>query len=259
LATTDAVLGELGRFPLWISTQFRAVQYWVRCFLGEAPELVMEAMDLSRMMAKHKYRSWYMKIHAIISKHGFGYIMDHLNETNYCSFLSEFGQRCEDCFVQDWHASLENDLHRKHGGRNKLRTYRRFKHSFEWESYLTYIKSPPLRTALCRFRISCHSLEIERGRYHRPKPLPADQRFCPSCQQLGRKLVEDEVHFLMCCRAYAEERLKLFDVVADFIPSFKYHDPQIQFELLMSCTSRSVVLKLAQFVFVCMKQRQLLC
>jgi len=61
-------------------------------------------------------------------------------------------------------------------------------------------------------------LEIERGRYHRPKPLPADQRFCPSCQQLGRKLVEDEVHFLMCCRAYAEERLKLFDVVADFIP-----------------------------------------
>ena len=37
----------------------------------------------------------------------------------------------------------ENDLHRKHGGRNKLKTYRRFKHSFEWESYLTYIKSPP--------------------------------------------------------------------------------------------------------------------
>ena len=91
-ATTDAVLGVLGRFPLWISTQFRAVQYWVRCFVGEAPELVMEAMDLSKMMAKHKYRSWYMKIHAIISKHGFWYIMDHLDETNYCSFLSEFGQ-----------------------------------------------------------------------------------------------------------------------------------------------------------------------
>jgi len=66
-----------------------------------------EAMDPSRMMAKHKYRSWYMKIHAIISTHGFGYIMDHLYETNYCLFLSEFGQRCEDCFVQDWHASLE--------------------------------------------------------------------------------------------------------------------------------------------------------
>ena len=79
-----------------------------------------------------------------------GYIMEHLDETNYCLFLTEFGQRCEDCFVQDWHASLENNLHRRHGGRNKLRTYGRFKHSFEWETYLTYIKSPPLRTALCR-------------------------------------------------------------------------------------------------------------
>jgi len=74
------------------------VQYWVRCFVGEAPELVIEAMDLSKIIAKHKYRSWYMKIHAIISKHGFGYIMDHLNETNCCSFLSEFGQQCEDRF-----------------------------------------------------------------------------------------------------------------------------------------------------------------
>jgi len=58
----------------------------------------MKAMDLYiKMMAKHKYRSWYMKIYASISKHGCGYIiMDHLNETNYCLFLSEFGQRCED-------------------------------------------------------------------------------------------------------------------------------------------------------------------
>ena len=37
-----------------------------------------------------------------------------------------------------------NDLHRRHGGRNKPRTYRRFKHSFEWEPYLTCVTSPPL-------------------------------------------------------------------------------------------------------------------
>jgi len=34
------------------------------------------AMDLSKMMTNHKYRSWYVKIHAIISKHGFGYVME---------------------------------------------------------------------------------------------------------------------------------------------------------------------------------------
>ena len=62
------------RFPLWLVMQFRAGQYWVRCSVGEAAELVMEAMELSMMMAKHNYRSWYMKINAIISKYGFAYI-----------------------------------------------------------------------------------------------------------------------------------------------------------------------------------------
>ena len=131
--------------------------------------------------------------------------MEDIDETNFRQFLSKFGQRCEDCFVQDWCASLGNDLHRRHGGRNKLRTYRRFMHSFEWEPYLTYVKSPPLRTALCRFRISCHLLEIERGRYQRLKLKPAHQHYCPSCLQLGNKLMEDEVHFLTSCSAYTEE------------------------------------------------------
>ena len=62
--------------------------------MGEAPELVMEAMELSKMMAKHKYRSWYMKIKTIISKYGFActYIMEDIDETKSHQFLSEFGQ-----------------------------------------------------------------------------------------------------------------------------------------------------------------------
>ena len=54
-AITDAVLGELSRFPLRLTMQFCTVQYWVRCSVGEAPELVMEAMELSKMMAKHNF------------------------------------------------------------------------------------------------------------------------------------------------------------------------------------------------------------
>ena len=90
----DTVLGELGRFPLWIFTPFRAVQYWVRCSIGEAPELVMEAMELSKLMAQHNFRSciWYMKINAIISRYDFSYIMEYTDESNLQQFLNEFGQ-----------------------------------------------------------------------------------------------------------------------------------------------------------------------
>lgn len=82
-ATIDAVLGELARFPLWITMQFRAVQYWVKCSVGEAPELVMKAMELSKMMAKHNFRSWCMKIDTIISKYGFAYIMEDMKITKF--------------------------------------------------------------------------------------------------------------------------------------------------------------------------------
>jgi len=114
----------------------------------------------------------------------------------------------------DWKACM-------HGGRNKLRTY---KHSFEWEPYLTHVKSPLLRTALCRFCISCHLLEIERGRFHEWNPNLQISVNCQSCLQLGRKLVEDEVHFLMSCSTYEEERLKLFDAAAAHISSFQENE-----------------------------------
>ena len=61
-----------------------------------------------------------LKVNAITVKYGFAYIMEDIDKTNSRQFLSKFGQRCEDCFVQNWHASLGNDLHRRHGGRNKL-------------------------------------------------------------------------------------------------------------------------------------------
>ena len=69
-ATTNVVLGELGRFQLWVSTvSCSAVLGQVLCrgSYGSNGSI--------KMMAKHKYRSWYMKIHAIISKHGFGCIV----------------------------------------------------------------------------------------------------------------------------------------------------------------------------------------
>ena len=164
-ATTDAVLGELARFPLWTTTQFCAVHRRGSTWVGYGGN----------------EKSWYIQLLV-------GMVLQILlktDKTNFHLSLSEFGQRCEDCFVQNWHASLGNDLHRRHGGRNKLRTYRRFKHSFEWEPYLTYVKSPPLRTVLCRFCIRCHLLEIERGRYQRPKLKPAHQHYMSELSTTG--------------------------------------------------------------------------
>lgn len=51
-----------------------------------------------------------------------------------------------------------------------------------------------------KFRISAHPLNIERGRYSKPK-TPREQRSCKFCIQVG-----DEFHFILLCPKYCYER-----------------------------------------------------
>ena len=70
-----------------------------------------------------------------------------------------------DQFFQKWHENLQRDQ----GGKN-LRSFRKFKSTFELEFYLDNIFVPKYRAAMARLRTSGHELAIETGRYHKPKP-----------------------------------------------------------------------------------------
>ena len=47
---------------------------------------------------------------------------------------------------------------------------------------------------MSNLRILTHKLEIERGKYTKPHPKPADEKHCMVCQTGD---IEDEIHFLM--------------------------------------------------------------
>ena len=66
---------------------------------------------------------------------------------------------------------------------------------------------------MTRFRLSCHTLEIEMGRHHCP-PIPAEERLCDTCEVL-----EDEFHFLFHCQKYIKERQELLKPW--YIPQYK--------------------------------------
>ena len=61
---------------------------------------------------------------------------------------------------------------------------------FRTESYLGVIFIPRFRIALSKLKSCSHNLEIERGRYVRPKKN-VDQRVC-----LLRNVLDDEIHFV---------------------------------------------------------------
>ena len=89
----------------------------------------------------------------------------------------------------------------------KISLYASFKTTFKFESYLDYIKDFTARCALAKLRMSAHNLQIETGRFSKSK-TPRDERFCPYCKTLNTLAVEDEVHFLLVCSLFNEERQK---------------------------------------------------
>ena len=55
---------------------------------------------------------------------------------------------------------------------------------------------------MTRLRVSSHRLEIESGRWNKPRVIPLDRK-CKNCS-----ILEDEIHFILESRLYTELRTK---------------------------------------------------
>ncbi len=71
-------------------------------------------------------------------------------------------------------------------------------------------------------------LRIETGWYER---LPVEQRVCEVCDSDN---VEDEMHFLISCNVFTQERTKLFTHVSQFVGNFNELSLEDKFIVLMS-------------------------
>jgi hypothetical protein len=125
----------------------------------------------------------------------------------------------------------------------KLRTYTTFKVHFGFENYLSVIGNFEHGRCLTRLRISAHCLHIETGRY---QGIPPHQRLCGQCDS-GE--VEDEIHFLLCCSNFREERQQLFRTISQSCNNFLQLNPQEIFYWLMTCEDVSVLKELCHFIY----------
>ena len=86
---------------------------------------------------------------------------DLIVENDSKQFLKEFRNAISNVYDEEWYNLIhnENSIHK-----NKLRTYCKFKTSNNLEDYVITVTNPYLRKDLTKFRISAHSLKIEKGR-----------------------------------------------------------------------------------------------
>ena len=135
----------------------------------------------------------------------------------------------------------------------KLRTYQLFKKVHEFEPYL-HITNSKLRSGIAKSHTSAHSLEIERGRYAKPK-TPVEKRICNVCDH---KAVEDEFHFLIQCSLYQEERTKMYAIYNIEIGSINVLSDMEKFTLIMSSKSIKMLISLGGFIGNSMEKRDTL-
>ena len=190
--------GECGRYPLFYEATKLALDYF------EHVKHCFELSDNSLLSAafieqKNLDLPWYVNISKIINKHA-----HTLKPRSRCSTTISEALREE--FVKNW-SSAKNQS-------PKLEFYNEIKTKFEPEKYLTIITNSSYRKSLTRYRISCHNLFVERGRYENP-PILREDRWCLPCYfDRGLKTVENEVHVLTNCPFYFGVKLK-----NNFVPS----------------------------------------
>ena len=102
-------------------------------------------------------------------------------------------------------------------------------------NHLIQVKNPAFRHAITKIRCSSHLLNIERGRHSKPK-IPIEQRKCYFCNSL-----EDEIHFVIDCMLYKNDRCILFDNITKLFPDFIYLDSTEKFEYLFKSNDPNVL------------------
>ena len=155
------------------------------------------------------------------------------NTSNLKRNIAYIQQRLNDQSMQNQHSSIFES--------NKLSFYKNIFKPNQRPHYVDICKFKTDRSTICKYRISAHSLAIEKGRY---KNIPQKARLCTKCES-GQ--IEDEVHFFIQCPKYNIYRQELNHKMKCEFKNFNYLTEN---KLYLILNSRSVVVLKAIIEFI---------
>ena len=206
-----ATLGELGRYPLLISSLKHCLKYeW---HLQNSPQDSIVGKAVSEMAEMPHLDTWYSRVQKIKTLFG----VPHLRG-NKDSVGLQLNKKLYSIFDRFWIDQV-NDLKIGSDGldHNKLRFYKTLKGSFTQEPYITNILNKSQRAWLTRYRVSAvQNLRMESGRYTRPV-TPVASRLCNYC---SNNCIDDEKHAILLCSTFTIKRNCFFGKLSTLIQNF---------------------------------------
>ena len=234
--TNIGVLLELGQIPLNIYAKKMAIKNWERISLKKnANSLVI----ISYEFALKEKLNWPSLTKSKLAEIGMMQSFQGDNMTHEKAFA-----RMRDIFHQEAFATISNES-------SKLRTYKEIKQEIGFETYLANMNNSRNRITLTKFRLSNHTLMIEKGRH---QGIDKNLRFCPFCPNC----IEDEMHFLMDCKCFATHRNDFFTTINEKIRgnSLQYQNKKAKFVTLLS--NSDIIPFTAQYIAQTMYVRDML-
>ena len=187
-----SLYGETGRVPLQIIRKLHMFRYWIKILQLNVKQMYQFLKDDAELDRTYDKQNWAYQIKSMLESLGLPNLW--INQEFYSINISQIKLRLFDQYHQSWYSAIVNS--------KRLKFYSRYKHTFNLEPYFDIINERKFQIALCRFRLSSHNLEIERGRY---QDLSRDQRLCKFCTT---NMIENEYHFLLVCPAFIDVRRK---------------------------------------------------
>jgi hypothetical protein len=186
------IYGDLGRYPMYITSAVRCIKYWFRVVNMPHGRLPKKAYAMLFQLEAAGKRTWAYQVKMLLIDNGFTEVWNQQNVGDFNAFICRFRQTLIDKFKSNWSSSLRAS--------ERYDFYSSFKSIFESELYFDYVQTRPYRDAYTRFRLGTSPIQTHALRY-RAGLLPR-HLLCPMCRQE----VEDESHVLFICHAYNDLR-----------------------------------------------------
>ena len=256
-----AVLGELGRYPLFVQSLAQCLNYKLSLFSRKSSnKLIGCAIREMENLKNQNSETWLGRV---------GQIENLLKMPNNVFYSKASGKRLLATLKSKFDVHFLGKIREvkvsssDSTDHNKLRTYRTLKSSFTREPYIDLIRNRNQRCFLSRLRVSSHTLRIELGRHTRPV-TPIDQRTCqyccpgpppwsgpapPSCPprlpaaSAPPAPPDTEFHFLVQCTMFTADRNCLFKKFELLIPHFANLSLEGKFKTLL-CPTTAITTKL---------------
>ena len=229
----DVVYGELGRFPLWITSTIRCIKYWLRLLKQPNERYSKKAYNTLLSMHEKGYKTWVTHIKSILCDNGFVqvWLFGCGNETG---FIKELKDRLVSNFYHNWRVHLDSS--------ERLSLYGKFKPFFAREDYIRILYVDRFRIILAQFRTGVSQLNTHIHRFS-----PSDENTaCPLCPNAR----EDEIHFMFVCPMYSHIRK-----AHDLEPK-NTNNLTERLVYTLSTRSRSEIVSVAKFLLTAFEIRQ---